>query len=683
MSVAAAAAAGSRQSAYVQAILGLPCIHSPTMSRSLLMSHSGRRPVVAGKRRGLFTATSASATVGGSASGAAASTASKHLYPTRCRIPSSSLAARGVRLSSSLTEVAARNEALQAAQDRQREQVNAREKKNRDLILKVMGTMPSPREARQFLNRFSLPLDEAPVASPAPISSLVSPSTTTTATFSPETATTPSFVDSLFWPSSHHLALIKVEGPFNHESLATIANTLVQLQQLGLMSIVMLDNRTWWQLDPAQEERLGGSRLASTDAATVRHRMMKDMAEFVEELEAAGGKARPINEGLFEADGRSNGNSSNSSSSSSCLEVKVADRMAPIQSCLKLGQIPVVIPMVTSTTCVHTPVQSNEAIVSLAKHMAETAKQAQVPPGFKVPMRLIVINTTGGIPLTRTRGIRGPTHSFVNLRGEYDAILDDLAHMEHLPKDAEESYRSDLDMIKASLDVLPPTCSALITSSPSLTLITNLITDKPLFSSTTRATDPKGMLATTVIRRGLDIATLRHNLNGLDLSRMTQLLEASFAKPLDGPAYYRRIQDRTESVILTGTDYEGAAIVTREGGEDKEAIGGGAEFGRPGRPLATVAYLDKFAVAPKSQGIGVADILWKQLQDNFPDLVWRSRTDNPVNKWYFDRADGTTRIPGTNWTVFWYGPKGRHLIKDYVQICRDIPASFFAPPAKK
>ncbi|KAG0227355.1 Amino-acid acetyltransferase, mitochondrial [Actinomortierella wolfii] len=531
--------------------------------------------------------------------------------------------------------------------------------------------MPSPREARQFLNRFSLPLGEGSAATTGTVSSTTAAQADTS---------TPSFVDSLLWPSSQHLALIKVEGPFNRESLATIANTLVQLQQLGLMSVVMLDNRTWWLPDPVQ----GNDVDAPVSTATVRRRMMTDMAEFVEELEAAGGKARPINEGLFETSSYSD-NKNNSDLS----EVTITDRMTPILSCLKLGQIPVVIPVVTSSSCVHKPVQSNTAMVSLARFMAETAKKPNALHGFKVPMRLIVINTTGGIPLTRSGGIRGPTHSFVNLRDEYDTILDDLAHMQNLPKNAEESYRSDLNMIKASLDVLPPTCSALITSSPSLTLITNLITDKPLFSSTTRTADPKGMLATTVVRRGLDIATFRGSLDGLDLDRMQQLLESSFAKPLDGPAFYRRIQNRTKSVILAGSDYEGAAIVTREGGDDdddgKDGNSGGKDQNGSGgrKSLASVAYLDKFAVAPKSQGIGVADILWKQLQDNYPDLVWRSRTDNPVNKWYFDRADGTIRIPGTNWTVFWYGPKGRHLLRDYVEICRNIPASFLPPTKKK
>jgi amino-acid N-acetyltransferase len=95
---------------------------------------------------------------------------------------------------------------------------------------------------------------------------------------------------------------------------------------------------------------------------------------------------------------------------------------------------------------------------------------------------------------------------------------------------------------------------------------------------------------------------------------------------LDAEGFFARIEPRTRTVILAGQDYMGAAIVTREGGNIYEE-------GHEQRILASVAYLDKFSIAPKSQGIGVADILWKKLTDEFPDLVWRSRTDNPVNKW--------------------------------------------------
>ncbi|KAG0284091.1 Amino-acid acetyltransferase, mitochondrial [Linnemannia gamsii] len=546
---------------------------------------------------------------------------------------------------------------------------------DRDLILKVMGTLPSPREARQFLSKFS---------PPATASAAGTPEITNTNLASAAPGT--NFIDSLLWPTDN-LALIKLDGPFDKDRLSGVANTLVQLQKLGLMSVVMLDNQTWWQSNAAQVPTDSGVNLHPS--AETRRRMMKDMADIVEEIESSGGRARPIYEGVFEEERKnsrigSTGVQEVRESRDGIEEISIRPGLEPLQACLKLRQIPVMIPMATSWDCQRLPVQSTKALVALAKYMGGIAKKDKVLDGDSlgqgsslVPMRLIVINATGGIPLTRTNGIKGPTHCFVNLKDEYKAILDDLDNMDYIPDHLAKSYRSDLDMIKESLEHLPPTCSALITSSPSLTLITNLITDKPLFSSTMRGQDPKVMLATTVLRSGLDIFTFRDSLQGLDLKQLQVLLESSFGKSLDGDGFYDRIQDRTKTVILAGNDYMGAAIVTREGGDKRLDEKTGLD-----RDLASVAYLDKFSVAPKSQGIGVADILWKKLTDEFPDLVWRSRSDNPVNKWYFDRADGNIKIPGTNWTVFWYGPKGLGLIRDYIHICRDIPASFLPPNSK-
>ncbi|KAI8603816.1 hypothetical protein EDD21DRAFT_11096 [Dissophora ornata] len=530
-----------------------------------------------------------------------------------------------------------------------------------------MGTLPSPREARQFLNKFSSPDLASPLPDPATASTAEAPPALSVSTAAiQQSATSPAaFVDTLLWPTDH-VALIKLEGPFEKENLAAIANTLVQLQRLGLMSVIMLDNQSWWQSQgPPLDESLGP--LFEQQSAETRQRMMKDMADVVEDIEKAGGSARPIYEGVFE--GLADHPTGRIPGQTTSEEISISPGLRPLQSCLKLQQIPVMIPMATTAQCHRIPVQSNNALVALAKYMGKSSKGASHGP--LVPMRLIVINTTGGIPLTRANGIQGPTHCFVNLKDEYDTIIDDLDNMHQIPEMLARSYRSDLDMIKDSLEYLPPTCSALITSSPSLTLITNLITDKPLFSSTMRGQDPKEMLATTVLRNGLDIFTFHDSLRGLDLDRLQGLLESSFGKPLDADGFYARIQESTKTVILAGQDYMGAAIVTREGGDER---GEGEER----RTLVSVAYLDKFSIAPKSQGIGVADILWKKLTDEFPDLVWRSRSDNPVNKWYFDRADGNIRIPGTNWTVFWYGPNGLRLIRDYIQICRDIPASFRA-----
>lgn len=512
-----------------------------------------------------------------------------------------------------------------------------------------MGTLPSPREARQFLSRFSLPDPPAAAEASTSIASETNPSGT-------------NFVDTLLWPTDH-LALIKLEGPFERENLSAIASTLVQLQRLGLMSIVMLDNQGWWQ--PNQNTLISVGSLESEvehQSAETRQRMMKDMTEMVEEIEKFGGRARPVYEGVFEedesaasavvdhspktgVDGKQELNKLLSSiTEDEGDEIRIKPGLLPVESCLKLRQIPVLIPMATTSSCHRVPVQSNKALVALSKYMGKSGGDTNglgqdngngnsngggLGPRGLVPMRLIVVNTTGGIPLTRANGIDGPTHCFVNLKDEYGSILEDLENMDHITPAVATSYRSDLDMIKESLEHLPPTCSALITSSPSLTLITNLITDKPLFSSTMRGEDPKVMLATTVLRNGLDIFSFRGSLAGLDLPRLQGLLESSFGKPLDGEGYYARIKDRTRTVILAGQDYMGAAIVTQEGGAPSQVKG---TESAPSK-LATVAYLDKFSVAPKSQGIGVADILWKKLTDEFPDLVWRSRSDNPVNKW--------------------------------------------------
>lgn len=62
----------------------------------------------------------------------------------------------------------------------------------------------------------------------------------------------------------------------------------------------------------------------------------------------------------------------------------------------------------------------------------------------------------------------------------------------------------------------------------------------------------------------------------------------------------------------------------------------------------------------------------------FVGVCWRSRSDNPVNKWYFERCDGSWKIPGTGWTMFWTGRgivENEQKWKDYVGVCENIPAS--------
>jgi amino-acid N-acetyltransferase len=155
----------------------------------------------------------------------------------------------------------------------------------------------------------------------------------------------------------------------------------------------------------------------------------------------------------------------------------------------------------------------------------------------------------------------------------------------------------------------------------------------------------------------------------IDLKRLTYLIDDSFNRTLDVEAYLRRVNDRIAGVIIAGS-YEGGAILTWEtppGASDTDTS-------------RLVPYLDKFAVLKKSQGAGgVADIVFNAMvRTCFPNGVcWRSRKDNPVNKWYFERSRGTWKIPESSWTMFWTTPglvagDMNRAFLDYEGVCRTV-----------
>jgi amino-acid N-acetyltransferase len=196
----------------------------------------------------------------------------------------------------------------------------------------------------------------------------------------------------------------------------------------------------------------------------------------------------------------------------------------------------------------------------------------------------------------------------------------------------------------------------------------------------TRDSSQINQAKTTVLRNGIKIEN-HYSLKELNKTRLTELLEASFQKKVDTDKYYKRLEHVLASAIVAG-DYEGAVIMTNE---------------RANPQALPHAYLDKFAIAPSSQGIGLTDILWKRMCDAYPELLWRSRKDNGVNKWYsvfsfkkdsinlklihnicryFERSNGYLRLKDSNWVLFWHGPNGYSFVQDYSTISNSIPASF-------
>lgn len=293
---------------------------------------------------------------------------------------------------------------------------------------------------------------------------------------------------------------------------------------------------------------------------------------------------------------------------------------------------------------------------------------------------------------------------------------------------ANRHHLNNLQLIRQVLSILPPNSSALLTSPEEAAnsgkqsqvpfqaigvgtrrkrnpLIYNLLTDKPVFSSSLPASrvsstpipgipssQPSSRKTpTTFAKKGMSVTIFPdpkispwqppapggENLAltdpRIDLPRLVHLIDDSFSRTLDVEAYLGRIKDRVAGVIIAG-EYEGGALLTWE------LPPGVPDDGSEASRSRMVPYLDKFAVLKRSQGAGgVADILFKSMvRDCFPGGVcWRSRRNNPVNKWYFERSRGTWKMPGTNWTMFWTTPgmnleSNRQVFSDYEGVCRSI-----------
>ncbi|CAI2164517.1 19372_t:CDS:2 [Funneliformis geosporum] len=546
-------------------------------------------------------------------------------------------------------------------------------KRDRDLIMEVLSTVPSQKEAQSYIKRFTIPNKKPPAPKPVPtplpipletkmpISDVQSTvSETDVQKHNPQLSLNSQkteFVDSLFATKLEHIALIKIQGPFTTLDLKSIAKTLVHLQQLGLMPIAVLDNDEWKEM-----LREGPSRFSE-----LRQWMMEDSSNICEALEDAGGRATPIHNGVFtlthdeyeKSDKKVHRPRLKLRTLSTDVDAKINVSFPWLKTSLKLGQIPLIFPIALDGLSIQRTISPNAGMIALSSSLSDLSNATclNLKTPHLEPMKIIVINSEGGIPSEERKG----SHVFINIQQEYEDIKNSYKSNPQW-KFTHPTGIENLEMIKTCLEKLPSTTSAIMAPAYSPTgLISNLITDKPLFSSSLPVTAPTTpSTTTTVIRHGMPV--LYHNsLSTVDIPSLQSLIEASFKRKLDIKNYVARLEKCLELVIVTG-DYQGAAIITMEDVE--------------GNTKGDIPYLDKFAVAPNNQGVGIADILWKQLQIRYPNLMWRSRENNGVNKWYFERSNGNYRVPETHWTMFWYGNDGINELKTYTEITKNIPASF-------
>ena len=113
----------------------------------------------------------------------------------------------------------------------------------------------------------------------------------------------------------------------------------------------------------------------------------------------------------------------------------------------------------------------------------------------------------------------------------------------------------------------------------------------------------------------------------IDSKRLVDLLGSAFGRTLNN-----RLFDRAVSKIYLEKEYRGVATVLQT------PLGG---------------YMSKFAVDREAQGEGLGRDLWDALIADWPALFWRSRAENPINRWYNRECDGMVR--SNPWQIFWRG----------------------------
>jgi acetylglutamate kinase len=234
------------------------------------------------------------------------------------------------------------------------------------------------------------------------------------------------------------------------------------------------------------------------------------------------------------------------------------------------------------------------------------------------PYKMIFLTETGGL-----LGEDGRIVSAVNLAEDYDQLM--------MEPWVHSGMRTKLQEIKKLLEGLPATSSASITSPDRLA--------KELFTHTGSG---------TLVRKGERVQRFE-TLTGIDRDRLRALLEACFGRKLDEDYFDKKSFYR----VYLSEAYTATAVITR------------------GNDLPP--YLDKFAVTNQAQGAGVGGSLWQRMKAETPKLFWRSRSENEINPWYFQQAEGCHK--SGKWTVFWYGLEGFDEIRACIDHALALPAT--------
>ena len=86
-----------------------------------------------------------------------------------------------------------------------------------------------------------------------------------------------------------------------------------------------------------------------------------------------------------------------------------------------------------------------------------------------------------------------------------------------------------------------------------------------------------------------------------------------------------------------------------------------------------IPYMDKFGVIPEAKGEGLGAGIWYEMRKAYPQVFWRSRANNPINRFYSSISEGCQKH--ADWHIFWIGITDYSQLKDCIEYALNKPKS--------
>lgn len=233
------------------------------------------------------------------------------------------------------------------------------------------------------------------------------------------------------------------------------------------------------------------------------------------------------------------------------------------------------------------------------------------------PYKVVFLSEIGGIFNQSNQLIKA-----INLDLEYQELMEE--------RWLHSGMKLKLQQIKTLLDSLPKTSSVSITKPINL--------PKELFTDSGSG---------TLIKYGYNV-DVHHLPNKTVEKDFTNVIEKSFGGKLSTEIFKN---PESYKIFMTTCKRATIAISTNY----------------------KIAYMDKFGVIPEAKGEGLGSAIFHEMRKEYPQVFWRSKNNNPINKFYFSIADGYQKTK--DWEVFWIGIKDYTLLNDCISYALERPSS--------